>query len=541
MKTVLLSTTEEDIKRASEIIREGGLVAFPTETVYGLGANALNQEAVRKIYEAKGRPQDNPTIVHIADADDLEKLTPCVSEGMKKLAEAFWPGPLTMVVPRVKEIPNVTTGGLDTVGVRLPLEETARKLIREAGLPIAAPSANVSGRPSPTKADHVIHDMDGKIDAIICGGECTHGIESTVVDMTGDVPCILRPGVITKEMIAAVTGKEVAIDPALLERREFAEDEAKDGREGRAEVIAPKAPGMKYKHYSPKAAVTIYEYLEDGAGSDARSSIESNDKERRSDIKKCVLEAMHRDAEELKKESKKVKIIDFINEEDAAKNLFAYLRAADDEGVDNIFIAAVSEEGIGFAVMNRMLKAAGYNVKKITAESMQNAACEGGNMIIALAADHGGYELKDVIKEHLKNRGEAPSAKLNEEGVTDGSLERIQIIDLGTNSGDSVDYPDYGRACGEAVASGKADLGIVCCGSGIGISIAANKVKGVRCALCTSVEMATLAKQHNNANVLALGGRTTNEDLAIEIVDAWLDNKFEGGRHARRVGKLDDM
>ena len=162
-------------------------------------------------------------------------------------------------------------------------------------------------------------------------------------------------------------------------------------------------------------------------------------------------------------------------------------------------------------------------------------------MIIALAADHGGYELKDAIKEHLKKMGVAPNPKLNDEGVTDGTQEKIQIVDLGTNSEESVDYPDYGKACAEAVASGKADLGIVCCGSGIGISIAANKVKGVRCALCTSIEMAALARRHNNANMLALGGRTTPTYTAIEIIDTWLNSKFEGGRHARRVAKLDEM
>ena len=162
-------------------------------------------------------------------------------------------------------------------------------------------------------------------------------------------------------------------------------------------------------------------------------------------------------------------------------------------------------------------------------------------MIIALAADHGGYELKDAIKEHLKKMGVAPNPKLNDEGVTDGTQEKIQIVDLGTNSEESVDYPDYGKACAEAVASGKADLGIVCCGSGIGISIAANTVKGVRCALCTSIEMAALARRHNNANMLALGGRTTPTYTAIEIIDTWLNSKFEGGRHARRVAKLDEM
>ena len=555
MKTLILDTTEKSIKRAAEIIRHGGLVAFPTETVYGLGANALDADAVKKIYEAKGRPSDNPTIVHIADASDLEKLTPCITDDMRKLAEAFWPGPLTMVVPRLPLVPNVTTGGLNTVGVRLPFEETARKLIREAGCPIAAPSANISGRPSPTTADHVIQDMDGKIDAIIRGGECKHGIESTVVDMTEGTPCVLRPGVITPEMIAMVLGKEVAVDPALL-----ANVAAGDDACGTDAGFIPKAPGMKYKHYAPKATVTIYELETGGAAGDSQSAIDMGEA-----ASIALLGAMVRDATALAEEEKRVRVISFEDEEDAAKNLFAELRKADDDGADHIFIAAVPEEGIGFAVMNRMLKAAGYNVKRIAAGDARsdahsaaandaysdgaqqgtgdarNTNAQGGTMIIALAADHGGYELKNAIKEHLKELGQAPSPKLNEEGVTDGTLEQIKIVDLGTNTSDSVDYPDYGKACAEAVASGKADLGIVCCGTGIGISIAANKVKGIRCALCTSVEMAELAKQHNNANVLALGGRTTTPELAIEIVDAWLNNKFEGGRHARRVGKLDEM
>ena len=525
MKTLILNTTKEDIARAAEIIAGGGLVAFPTETVYGLGANALDPIAVRKIYEAKGRPSDNPTIVHIADAEDLAGLTPSVSEDMKKLAEAFWPGPLTMVVPRLPEVPDVTTGGLDTVGVRLPLEETARALIRAAGVPVAAPSANVSGKPSPTIAEHVIHDMDGKIDAIIVGGACKHGIESTVVDMTSDVPCVLRPGVITPEMLAMVLGKEVDVDPALKMRKEFSAASATSGDATSDDAEPhPKAPGMKYKHYAPKAEMTIFEAA--GTGDNACATRET------------VRNEMLREAARLESEGKKVKVFDFDDEETAAKEFFAGLRSADEEGVDNILVMALPEEGIGFAVMNRMLKAAGYNVRRVDGAAANRT---GGSMIIALAADHGGYELKNEIKEHLKALGTAPSPKLNEEGVTDGTPEKIQIVDLGTDSEESVDYPDFGKACAEAVASGKADLGIVCCGTGIGISIAANKVKGVRCALCTSVEMAELTKRHNNANMLALGGRTTSPELAIEIVDAWLNNKFEGGRHARRVAMLDEM
>lgn len=326
MKTLILNTTEEDILRAAEIIREGGLVAFPTETVYGLGADALNPDAVKKIYEAKGRPQDNPTIVHIADAEDLKKLTPNITSDMEKLAEAFWPGPLTMVVPRLDIVPDVTTGGLDTVGVRLPLEETARSLIRTSGCPIAAPSANISGKPSPTTADHVRDDMDGRIDAIIFGGACKHGIESTVIDMTEGAPCILRPGVITPEMISLVLDKEVLIDPAITDSEEF----------------RPKAPGMKYKHYAPKAEMTIFDGERD-----------------------AVKKAMADEEAKLLSTGKKVKVLIFDDDESAARELFAGLRDADREGVDSILVMAIPSEGIGFAVMNRMLKAAGYNVKHI--------------------------------------------------------------------------------------------------------------------------------------------------------------------------------
>ena len=350
MKTLILKTTEEDIQRAAEIIKDGGLVSFPTETVYGLGADALNSDAVRKIYEAKGRPSDNPTIVHIADVSDLKNLTPEITSDMEKLAEAFWPGPLTMVVPRLPEVPNVTTGGLETVGVRIPLEDVARDLIRKSNRPIAAPSANLSGSPSPTAWEHVKQDMDGRIDAIIAGGTCRHGIESTVVDMTGETPCVLRPGVITPEMIALVLGKEVGVDPALLALEEGVES-----------AETPKAPGMKYKHYAPKARVTIY----DGGCREGGDAQDYSDGDAQDSDGGAVRDAMQRDAAELERQGKKVVILDFDNEEDAARNLFAALRKADDDGAEHILIAAVSREGIGFAVMNRMLKAAGYNVKHI--------------------------------------------------------------------------------------------------------------------------------------------------------------------------------
>ena len=214
-ETMILGTEPSDIQAAAAIIRDGGLVAFPTETVYGLGADGMNGEAAAKIYEAKGRPSDNPMIVHISSKSDLSKLTDSVTQDMKILMDAFWPGPLTMVVPALPDVPRVTTGGLSTVAVRMPNHPVALALIEASGLPIAAPSANASGRPSPTTGMHVLDDLNGRIDAVIMGEPCQIGIESTVVDMTQDPPMILRPGKLTAENLSEALGKEVTLDPAL--------------------------------------------------------------------------------------------------------------------------------------------------------------------------------------------------------------------------------------------------------------------------------------------------------------------------------------
>lgn len=481
MKTRIFSTTEKDIEQAAQIIAEGGLVAFPTETVYGLGADALNEEAVANIYKAKGRPSDNPMIVHIAEKKELEKLTVQCGGDVEKLAKVFWPGPMTMVLRKKVEVPARTTGGLETVAVRMPDSETALMLIAGSGCPIAAPSANISGRPSPTRASDVIADMDGKIDGIISGDDCRVGIESTVIDMTGEVPVILRPGVLTAREISEVLGKPVIYDKALSQK-----PDEKD--------FKPKSPGMKYRHYAPKAEMVIVQ--------GTQSFIDRE---------------IYRIKKEREKKGEKVGVIAFTGEgrkafEAAAHDFFARLRDLDNEGVDVIIAGALDQEDqVGFAVMNRMFKSAGYNVIK-----------ENEKMKIAIASDHGGYELKEAVKKYLESRD-------------------IQVTDLGTDSEESVDYPKFGKACGEAVASGEADRGIVCCGTGIGISIAANKVKGVRCALCTDVHMAEMTRKHNDANILAMGGRTTKTEIALAITAAWLDTEFEGGRHQRRVDMLNDM
>ncbi len=331
MDTLLLGDTTEDIKLAADIIKKGGLVAFPTETVYGLGANALNRDAVRKIYEAKGRPSDNPMIVHLSSANDILTVTRNVTEDMKKLMDNFWPGPMTMVVPRLKSVPDVTTGGLDTVGIRVPSNETACKLILFSGCPIAAPSANLSGKPSPTRFEHVKQDMMGRVDAIIKGTDSDIGIESSVIDMTSDNPVILRPGKITKSMFESVLGKEVFLDSSLLSAN-FKEK--------------PKAPGMKYRHYAPNAKMYIY----DGERDKVETAIE---------LEKSRLESL----------GKKVCVMIFEDREESAsevaKQLFSKLREADDNSCDVILASAIPTKELGFSVMNRMLKAAGNNVIKI--------------------------------------------------------------------------------------------------------------------------------------------------------------------------------
>jgi L-threonylcarbamoyladenylate synthase len=321
------------VETAARVIRRGGLVAFPTETVYGLGADAFNEEAVRSIYAAKGRPADNPTIVHLARASDIGMLTRALTPDTVRLIEGFWPGPLTLVVKKSAAVPAVVTGGLDTVAARMPDDPVALALIRRAGTPIAAPSANLSGRPSPTTAEHVLRDMNGRADAILAGNPCRIGIESTVLDLSEGAPVVLRPGFVTADRISALLGKPVETDPALL----------KEG--GGDAASAPKAPGMKYKHYAPEAEMIVLE----GARARVKSEAER-------------LKALN------ERIGRRVGILLFEETAflEAAHNLFAQLRALDDAGVDLIIAGALSaDDELGFAVMNRMMKAAGYNIVKV--------------------------------------------------------------------------------------------------------------------------------------------------------------------------------
>lgn len=336
---------DEELAEAAGILRKGGLVAFPTETVYGLGANGLDEEAAKKIYAAKGRPSDNPLIAHISAPEELEALAAEIPCFAKRLMELYWPGPLTMVFKKKEIVPYGTTGGLDTVAVRMPSDPIARALIRLAGVPVAAPSANRSGRPSPTTADHVWQDMAGRIEMIIDGGPVGIGVESTIVDVTGPVPVILRPGAITMEMVRDALG-QVEIDPAIV-------GPIKEG-------VRPKAPGMKYRHYAPKARMTLVE-----------GEMEQ------------VVRVINRLAREALKQGERVGIICTdetrfcypagmirsvgirAREETVAHNLYAVLREFDDLEADVIFSESFPDDQIGQAIMNRLSKAAGYHIIKV--------------------------------------------------------------------------------------------------------------------------------------------------------------------------------
>ena len=373
---------DEELKEAAGILRSGGLVAFPTETVYGLGGNALDEDAARKIYAAKGRPSDNPLVAHVSCVEEVEPLVKEIPEAGRKLMEAFWPGPLTMIFPKSEKVPYGTTGGLDTVAIRMPDDPVANRLIALAGVPVAAPSANTSGRPSPTTADHVWQDMNGRIDMIIDGGPVGIGVESTIVDVSSAVPAVLRPGAITMEMLEEVLG-EVSVDPAIL--GPLSAD------------VRPKAPGMKYKHYAPKADLTL---VEPGTGADRESRAEQvtgaeqkNGADRNTGaypetgLDETQLQAMIRKVRELSREKieagYKVGVICTDESRDCytdgevrsigarksqpsvAHNLYALLREFDDLGVDYIFSESFPKDHLGQAIMNRLSKAAGYKIVKV--------------------------------------------------------------------------------------------------------------------------------------------------------------------------------
>ncbi len=349
MKTEIVKIDEEQIDqeaiaRAGEILKRGGLVAFPTETVYGLGGDALNENSSRLIYAAKGRPSDNPLIVHITNMEALKKIVTEIPPAARKLAERYWPGPLTMIFHKSSAVPLATTGGLDTVAVRMPSHKTARAMIDAAGGYIAAPSANRSGRPSPTVARYVIEDLDGLVDMIIDGGEVNIGLESTIIDLTGEVPTILRPGYVTQDMLTETLGL-VDVDRTILDA---------NSRQ------APKAPGMKYRHYAPKGNLSIVEGEPERVVSYINERISTLQKEGRKTGVIATDETVARyHGDDIKSVGSR------RDEEVIARHLFRILREFDDDNVEVMFTESFETAGIGQAIMNRLLKAAGHQVIQV--------------------------------------------------------------------------------------------------------------------------------------------------------------------------------
>lgn len=381
MKTKIFG--KEGISEAAEILKGGGLVAFPTETVYGLGGNGLDKEAAKKIYAAKGRPSDNPLILHVSSIEEVYPLVKALPEKAKKLMEAFWPGPLTLVLPKSDLVPKESTGGLETVALRSPENALTLSLIRACGFPIAGPSANLSGRPSPTEASHVFEDLGGRIEGILEDGAVGIGVESTIVDLSENCPTLLRPGAITIEDLEEVLGEKVAIDPTLLGK-------------SMAEGFTPKAPGMKYRHYAPKAEMILFKKKEEeendiraGQEDIAKSILSYGEKELsdcpEKEVKRSVAEAILSYGEKELSVSPEKRIWILCGEDTASlyegdgrftvqilgrreeplsmtHNLFRLLRQADEEGVELILGECYSEEGVGFALMNRLKKAAGQRI-----------------------------------------------------------------------------------------------------------------------------------------------------------------------------------
>ncbi|WP_018132989.1 L-threonylcarbamoyladenylate synthase [Effusibacillus pohliae] len=356
MGTARLGTTRQDIERAAELLRQGELVAFPTETVYGLGAHAMDAAAVDKIFQAKGRPADNPLIVHIAHRVQLADLADNLPPVAEKLIESFWPGPLTLVLPRQPGVPDRVTAGLSTVAVRMPNHPVALSLLQTAGVPVAAPSANRSGRPSPTAAVHVLEDLDGKITAVVDGGTTGVGVESTVLDVTVDPPMILRPGGVTKEMLRQVIGplqEDLSLKRNSGEEMDPALAPAANGRI----ATAPRSPGMKYTHYAPRGEMWIVEgpvdkqveliqtLVDKSTAEGTRTGVLTTDEHQAAYRADAVLSCGKREALET-----------------VAAGLYGVLRRFDELGVERIYAESFPEAGIGAAIMNRLRKAAGYRV-----------------------------------------------------------------------------------------------------------------------------------------------------------------------------------
>lgn len=336
METLLEKANEASIAKAAELLKQGEIVAIPTETVYGIAASSFDGNAVKKIFEAKGRPQDNPLIVHIDRMEMLDGLVSRVPEGARKLAEAFWPGPLTIIMPRGDKVADEVCAGLDTVAIRMPSHPVARAVIAASGLPLAAPSANLSGSPSPTCAHYVMSDMDGRLPLILDGGDCQVGVESTVITLAGDTPVLLRPGYITKEQMEQVLGEEVVLSGAILAK-------LKEGETARS-------PGMKYKHYAPKAEVTIVK----GDLAAFAAYVEQH----KAEHTLCL--CFTGEAEQLP-----VPCVEYGAQDSGAEQahaLFTALRRLDELGAKQVFARCPADTGVSLAVYNRLLRAAAFRV-----------------------------------------------------------------------------------------------------------------------------------------------------------------------------------
>nr|WP_298475734.1 L-threonylcarbamoyladenylate synthase [uncultured Oribacterium sp.] len=391
METKIFS--KENIDEAAEILRRGGLVAFPTETVYGLGGNGLDPEAARKIYAAKGRPSDNPLILHVAKIEEVLPLVDSIPEKARLLMESFWPGPLTLIMKKSPLVPLESTGGLQTVAIRCPDNALTLSLIEKAGIPVAGPSANLSGHPSPTEAAHVYHDLAGRIEGILDDGAVGIGVESTILDMSTDCPTLLRPGAITLKDLEEVLSEKPEVDPTLLGKK------MEDG-------FIPKAPGMKYRHYAPRAEMILFRARK-AENSDKRipeailrflserGEQAGSQEERRQDKKENRGRDKRQESQENRRKDSELSKIAILCAEETKKeyasfcaekgiflkvlgkreeplsmthNLFRILRDCDEEGVELILSEAYSEEGVGFALMNRMKKAAGQKIVDIDEE-----------------------------------------------------------------------------------------------------------------------------------------------------------------------------
>ncbi|KKM10813.1 tRNA threonylcarbamoyladenosine biosynthesis protein [Clostridiales bacterium PH28_bin88] len=343
---------EGPVRQAARILKEGGLVAFPTETVYGLGANALDPQAVARIFHAKGRPADNPLIVHVASPAEVEDLVVSVPPKGERLMRHFWPGPLTLVLPRKPVVPDVVTAGLDTVAVRMPDHPVALALIRAAGVPVAAPSANLSGRPSPTTARHVLQDLGGMIDAIVDGGRSSVGVESTVLDLTTPSPMVLRPGGVTLEQLSDLLGEKVELDPAIAAEAD--------------PNLAPRAPGMKYTHYSPRAEVVIVA----GEVAAVREKIIQLVAEYQAAEKRVAVLASQETLGFYLGSPHQPEHLAVLGVRadlsSVASHLYGALRSCDEAGADVALVEAFPSQGLGLAVMNRLYKAAGYRIIEAT-------------------------------------------------------------------------------------------------------------------------------------------------------------------------------